>query len=105
MPPFVFIDGNYISSNTCSKESLIDVIDVCECWHGDEIIDDVVRRDPGQFGPQEIGARPPIRALDHAEVQSGVGGHGASFSRPHRAKFRADDASLRTALPFKRMHQ
>src|SRR5438445_1273250 len=66
---------------------------------------DVVRRNPGQFGFEEIGGRSTFRAPDRPEIRSGTRSDGADFALPHSAKFWTYDAAVRAALSFERMHQ
>src|SRR4029453_8252794 len=66
---------------------------------------DVFRRDPGQFGSEEIGARGAIRTSDHSEIGSGTRSYGASIALAHAPEFWTDDAALRASLPVQRMHQ
>src|SRR5256885_16789765 len=65
---------------------------------------DVVRRNPGQFGFEEIGARSTFRAPDRSEIRSGTRSDGADFALAHTAKFWTHDAAVRAALSFQRMH-
>src|SRR5207248_9607174 len=66
---------------------------------------DVVRRNPGQFGFEEVGARSTFRAADRPEIRSGTRSDGADFALADSAKFWTYDAAVRAALSFQRMHQ
>src|SRR6266513_6528635 len=66
---------------------------------------DVVRRNSRQFGPKKIDACPSVPASNRLEVRPGTRSYGAKITRAHTAEFRPDNASLRAALSFERVHQ
>src|SRR5439155_27087470 len=66
---------------------------------------DVICRNLGQFASKEIGARSALRATDRLEIRPGARSDGASFALTYATKLWTDDAPVRSAISFQRMHQ
>ena len=69
-----------------------------------EIVGDVVRAGVGQFAAAEIAASPALRGVDFREIGRGVGSVGATSPCAHAEEFRANNAVVRSALSFQRVH-